>query len=136
VIRNWGRSLGTTFFETVGRAVGQAQEHRPLPVDLLESDDAFLAVFDAPGATASDVQVRFVEGRIEVRVDRFRAFHEGFDMVFPGRGLALDGRIELPEDQSVDPSSADAVLKDVGELHVTVPKVAGADGDESDGDET
>ena len=138
MIRNWGRSLGTTVFETVGRAVGQAQERRPLPVDLLESEDAYLAVFDAPGATASDVQVRFVEGRIEVRVDRFRAFHEGFEMVFPGRGLALDGRVELPEGARVDPSGADAVLKDVGELHVTVPKgaeTAGSDIDEGSDEE-
>jgi len=123
MIRDLGRSIGTAFFETVGRAVGRAQERRPLPVDLLESETTFLAVFDAPGATSSDVQVRFDEGLVEVRVDRFREFHEGFEMVFPGRGLALDGRVRLPEGARVEASEATATLKDNGELHVRIPKV-------------
>jgi HSP20 family molecular chaperone IbpA len=122
VIREWGRSVGTAVFETVGRAVGQAQERRPLPVDLLESDEAFLAVFDAPGATASDVQVQFDDGTLEVRIDRFRGFHEGFEMVFPGRGLSLDGRVDLPDTAKVDADGAVATLKDSGELHVRIPK--------------
>jgi HSP20 family protein len=136
VIREWGRSIGTTVFETVGRAVSQAQERKPLPVDLLESDDAYLAVFDAPGTSASDLQVRFDGGRIEVRIDRFREFHEGFDMVFPGRGLSLDGHVTLPEDAVVDPQGAEATLKDVGELHVRVPKVEAAEDAGDEGLET
>lgn len=122
MIREWGRSVGTAVFETVGRAVGQAQERRPLPVDLLESDDAYLAVFDAPGASASDIQVRFDAGSVEIRVDRFRDFHEGFEMIFPGRGLALDGSVSLPAEASVAVDAATATLKPSGELHVRIPK--------------
>jgi len=125
MIRELGESIGNTVVETVGRAVGRAQENRPLPVDLLESDDAYLAVFDAPGATASDVQVRFEDGQVRVRVDRFRDFHEGFEMRFPGRGLALDGHADLPEDAAVDPSGATATLADNGTLRVRVPKADG-----------
>lgn len=125
MIRELGESIGNTVVETVGRAVGRAQESRPLPVDLLESDDAYLAVFDAPGATASDVQVRFEDGEVQVRVDRFRDFREGFEMRFPGRGLALDGHVELPE-ASMDPGGATAILTDNGTLQVRVPKVDGA----------
>lgn len=123
MIRELGETIGNTVVETVGRAVGRAQESRPLPVDLLESEDAYLAVFDAPGAAASDVQVRFEDGEVQVRVDRFRDFHEGFEMRFPGRGLALDGHAELPEDASVDPGGATATLADNGTLQVRVPKV-------------
>ena len=123
VFRDIGESLGNTVLENVGRAVGRAQERTPLPVDLLESDDAYLAVFDAPGATTTDVQVQYDDGAVEIRVDRFREFFEGFDMRYPGRGLSLDGRVELPADAAVDPGDASATLKDNGTLHVRVPKV-------------
>jgi HSP20 family molecular chaperone IbpA len=125
MIRELGESLGNTVVETVGRAVGRAQESRPLPVDLLESDEAYLAVFDAPGATASDVQVRFEDREVRVRVDRFREFHEGFEMRFPGRGMSLDGRVSLPEDAAVDPAGATATLTDNGTLQVRIPRAAG-----------
>jgi len=122
MMRDLGRSVGDAVFGTVGRAVSRAQERRPLPVDLLESEEAFLAVFDAPGATSSDVQVRFEGRTVRVRVDRFREFHEGYRMLFPGRGLSLDGRVDLPGDAPLLPDEATAVLKDTGELHVRVPK--------------
>jgi len=48
----FARSLGDTILENVGRAAGRVQERTPLPADLLESDDAYLVVFDAPGAEA------------------------------------------------------------------------------------
>lgn len=122
VIRDIGTSLGNTVLENVGRAMGRAQEQTPLPADLLESDDAYLAVFDAPGARGSDVQVQYDDGAVEVRVDRFRGFHEGFEMRYPGRGLALDGRVELPPAASVDAPAASATLRDNGTLEVRVPK--------------
>jgi HSP20 family molecular chaperone IbpA len=56
-IRDIGETLGNTVLENVGRVLGRAQERTPLPVDLLESDEAYLAVFDAPGASGRDVQV-------------------------------------------------------------------------------
>ncbi len=120
--RNLGRSTVTAVAERVGRAASKVQESRPIPSDLLESEDAYLVVFDAAGATGSDVQVRFSEGAVLVRIDRFREFHEGFEMVFPGRGMSLDGRVELPEDAAVDAKSASATLTDSGTLEVRVPK--------------
>ncbi|WP_299263999.1 Hsp20/alpha crystallin family protein [Halorientalis sp.] len=122
MIRELGRSLGNTVMETVGRAASRVQEGRPLPADLLESEDAFLAVFDAPGTASSDIQVRFDDNAVEVRVDRFRDFYDGFEMLVPGRGLALDGRVTLPADAAVDPSGADATLRHNGTLEVRIPK--------------
>jgi HSP20 family molecular chaperone IbpA len=123
IFRDIGESLGNTVLENVGRAMGRAQERTPLPVDLLESDDAYLAVFDAPGAQNTDVQVQYRDGTVEVRIDRFRGFHEGFEMRYPGRGLALDGHVDLPDDAMVDAEAATATLQPNGSLHVRVPKV-------------
>lgn len=123
MIRELGETIGDAVVESVGRAVGRSQEQRPLPADLLESDEAFLAVFDAPGAEPADVQVRFEANTVVTRVDRFRRFHDGFEMRFPGRGLSLDGSISLPQDAVVAPEDATATLKDNGTLHVRIPKV-------------
>lgn len=127
-----GESIGNAIFENLGRAAGRVQENKPLPADLLESEDAYLVVFDAPGAVASDLQVRYAEDRVEVRLDRFREFYDEFEMRYPGRGLALDGVVTLPEDAAVDPDAATATLKHDGTLHVRVPKA----GTEDDADES
>ncbi|WP_331235802.1 Hsp20/alpha crystallin family protein [Natronorarus salvus] len=124
-----GRSLGNAVVEGVGRIAGRVQESKLLGADLLESDEEFLLVFDAPGVRQSDVQVKFVSGEVHVRVDRFREFYEGFEMRFPGRGLTLDGRVELPDGVDVDPDAATARLTDHGTLHVRVPKVDGPSDD-------
>ena len=127
-MRQLTRSLGGAVFENLGRAAGRVQENAPLPADVLESEDAYLVVFDAPGATATDVQVRSVDDRIEVRIDRFRDFYDGFEMVYPGRGLSLDGRAALPDDAVVDADRATATLGDDGTLQVRVPKDWGSAG--------
>ncbi|SFS01995.1 Molecular chaperone IbpA, HSP20 family [Halomicrobium zhouii] len=121
-MRQLTRSIGDTIFENLGRAAGRFQENRPLPADVLESEAAYLVVFDAPGVTATDVQVRYVEDRVEVRIDRFREFHDGFEMVYPGRGLSLAGSATLPEGATVDTDSATATLRDDGTLQVRIPK--------------
>jgi HSP20 family molecular chaperone IbpA len=123
MIRDLGESIGNAIFENIGRAAGRVQENKPLPADLLESDDAYLVVFDAPGTTSSDVQVRYVDDRVEVRIDRFRDFYDGFDMRYPGRGLSLDGSVELPADARIDAEAASATLKSDGTLQVRVPKI-------------
>ena len=141
-----GGSVVRSAMERVGRGVSKVQERKPLSYDLLESEDDYLVVFDAPGAEHSDVQVRFVDGEVQVRVDRFREFHEEFEMRFPGRGLALSGRAQLPGD-AVEAADATATLTDAGTLQVRVPKSgestdvpvaeeADAEHEETDADET
>ncbi|PSQ58592.1 molecular chaperone Hsp20 [Halobacteriales archaeon SW_7_71_33] len=117
-----GASVQRALLERAGRVTARLQERRGLESDLLESDDEYLVVFDAPGAVSTDVQVRYVEGSVRVRMDRFRDYREGFEMRFPGRGLSLDGRVGLPEDAVVDPDAADATLVDNGTLEVVLPK--------------
>jgi HSP20 family molecular chaperone IbpA len=120
--RDIAESATNTVLEQFGRGLSRVQERRPLPHDLLESDDAYLVVFDAPGVSRSDVQVRFLDGAVRVRIDRFRDFHEGFEMRVPGRGLSLDGEVELPGDAAVDPDRATATLGENGTLRVKIPK--------------
>ena len=122
MIREVGESVGRAVLSGIGRASSRVQERRPLPADLLESDDAYLAVFDAPGARAADVDVRFEENTLTVRVDRFRDLHEDYEMRFPGRGLSLSGSVTLPESADVEAGGADATLAQDGTLEVLIPK--------------
>lgn len=121
-LRDIGRSLGGVVLEGVGRAASRVQETTPLRTDLLESEDAYLVVFDTPGAGQSDVQVRYQNGTVLVKVDRFRDHIPGFEMRFPGRGLSFDGRVALPDDAVVDPDHATATLRKNGTLEVHLPK--------------
>lgn len=113
--------VGDRLLRRLGRASAQTQERRDLAVDLLETDEEYLAVFDAPGAEPRDVQVRYADGRVFVRVERVREFQEGFTMRFPGRGLSLEGSVELPPDAVVNAGAAEATLTDAGTLEVRLP---------------
>jgi len=98
------------------------QERRPLSYDLLESDDAYLVVFDAPGVRGEDLDVTFLDRTVEIQIDRFRDFYDGYEMLFPGRGVSLSSSAELPEDANVTPQGANATLTRNGTLRVEIPK--------------
>ena len=127
MIREVGASLGRAVLDGIGRAASRLQERTSLPADLLESDDAYLVVFDAPGAIGDDVSVHLEDDMLSVRIDRFREFHDGCEMRFPGRGLALGGEVALPEGASVDADGAEATLTRAGTLEVLLPKASDAD---------
>ena len=91
-------------------------------VDVLDEPEAFVIHADAPGVEEEDVQVRYVDGDVYLRIERFRPPYEGFDLVVDGRVMSFDGRITLPEGVSVDPEYAEATLNGDGTLHVTIPK--------------
>jgi HSP20 family molecular chaperone IbpA len=122
MIREVGESVGRAVLSGIGRASSRVQERKPLPADLLESDDSYLAVFDAPGARAGDVDVRFESDTLTVRIDRFRDLHEDYEMRFPGRGLSLTGSVTFPESADVEAGAADATLTQNGTLEVLIPK--------------
>ena len=122
MIREVGESVGRVVLSGIGRASSRVQERKPLPTDLLESDDAYLVVFDAPGARAGDVDVRFESDTLTVRIDRFRDLHDDYEMRFPGRGLSLTGSVALPESADVEADAADATLTQNGTLEVLIPK--------------
>jgi len=123
-LKSYGKEAINTVLERVGRGVGQVQERKPLAYDLLETDEEYLVVFDAPGATPDDIQVRVLDNELEVRIDRFREFYEDFEMRFPGRGLSLSGSAALPDDASITAGNVapSATLTRSGTLQVRVPK--------------
>lgn len=128
-IKNLGKSVGNALYRQVGRANGRLQNYRSLPVDILENDTAYRVVFDAPGAEPDDVKVRYLDGSVRVQIDRFRQFHEGYEMRFPGRGMALHGEAELPADAVVDPDAGTARLSETGTLSVDIPKDSSVEDD-------
>ena len=117
-----GRSVVRRALERLGRGWSRMQERRPLSYDLLESDDAYLVVFDAPGVRGEDLNVTFLDHTVEVELDRFRDFYDGYEMLFPGRGVSLSGSAELPRDANVTPQGANATLTRNGTLQVEIPK--------------
>ena len=126
------KSVGNVLYRQVGRANGQVQNHRSLPVDVLEDETAYQVVFDAPGAEPDDVQVRYLGGNVRIKIDRFRQYHEGYEMRFPGRGMELEGEAELPDDAVVDPDSGTATLTETGTLRIDIPKDSSVEGDETE----
>ncbi len=121
-LKNVTDSISNTLYRQVGRASSQVQKNRSLPVDILENETSYLVIFDAPGAEKEDIQVRYLGGTVKVRIDRFRAYHEGFEMRFPGRSMAIDGEADLPDDAVVSPDAATARLTDTGTLNIEIPK--------------
>lgn len=121
-VKQFTQTVADAVLENVGRIAGRVQERRPLDADLLESPDAYHVVFDAPGADTHDIDVRYLNGSVQVTVERFRDYREGYTMRFPGRGLTLRGSVTLPTDAIVDPTDGSAELGDDGTLHVTLPK--------------
>ncbi|MFA9515819.1 Hsp20/alpha crystallin family protein [Halopenitus sp. H-Gu1] len=119
-----GRKAVRSVLERIGRGWGKFQEHRPLDHDLLEGEDAYLVVFDAPGIHGEDVDVRFVDRTIEVALERplDRERRSGFDLVFPGRGRTLTGNVTLPAEARVTPRGANATVTRAGTLEVEIPK--------------
>jgi len=72
---------------------------RELPgADLLESDDAYLLVVDAPGATEETVDASVAGSRLTVEVRRPKELPEGFDYRQEERPVFLDVDLPLPPD--------------------------------------
>lgn len=134
-LRGVRESVGNALYKQLGRASSQIHRTRPLQEDVLETDDSYLVVFDSPGVEPEDVQVRYVDGRVKIRVDRFREFYDGFEMRYPGRSMDRDGEASLPADAVVDPDAATARLTDVGTLEIDIPKHEPAETDETATDE-
>ena len=121
-----GERIANATLNAIGRTTGRKQERRPLPVDVLESDEAYLAVFDAPGADRDDVQVQYEQRTVTVRIDRGREMGDAYEMRFPGRGDSLSGRVQLPDDARVNAEAATATLLPNGTLRIRLPKAAEA----------
>lgn len=122
MLRDFGKQVEEVVLDSIGRTTSRIQEQNPLPVDLLESDNAYLVVFDAPDVTRDEIDVRFSDRTVHVRIDRFRNSYEEFDTRLRGRGMSRSGSVSLPTHASVDLEAATATLTSSGTLQVTLPK--------------
>lgn len=120
--RAYGEAATRAVLKRVGRAASCLQATTPLAADVLESDEEFLVIFDAPGMEARDADVEVDETGVTAHLDRFRDYREGFETLLAGRALSLDGHADLPTDAVVDPADARARLGEDGTLSVFVPK--------------
>lgn len=95
-----------------------------LEADVYEQSASYVVVFDAPGVREVDVQVRYLDGSVLVRLERFREHREEYESVVAGRPLTTDGRVRLPDDAVVAPDLAAATLTRNGTLQVQIPKTS------------
>ena len=117
-----GDAVGYRLYHQVGRARSHLQESRSVTVDVLEGDDSFLVVFNAPDVDPESVEVRFMEDTVYVDLERFREYREGYRMRFPGRGMTLSGKATLPARAVVDPEAAVARVTERGTIAVELPR--------------
>ncbi|MFB6069834.1 MAG: Hsp20/alpha crystallin family protein [Halanaeroarchaeum sp.] len=89
--------------------------------DLLESEDAYVLVFDMPGVTEDALEVTVTGRHMAIEARREKAVPEGFWFRQEDRSLFLDVDLPLPPDAASEETTAR--LAD-GVLEVTVPKTA------------
>lgn len=114
--------MGASVRDTLERIRARQMEPRDLSPDVYETPEAYVVVFDAPGVDHADVQVRYVNGEVMARVERFRDDHDGFELIESERAVSMDGQIALPDDAIVSPEVSEATLRSDGTLQIRLPK--------------
>jgi HSP20 family molecular chaperone IbpA len=101
--------------DSVLRRIGK---RLPTSADMLESDDEFLVLINAPGCDEEDIDLRFVRGSLKVNAERTET-HEGFVPVREERPDRIAETVPVPAEVDVD--GAEATYEN-GVLHIRLPK--------------
>lgn len=111
----------------------RARQNSPTSIspDVFAYPDSYEVVFDAPGVNHDDAQVRYVDGSLLVRIERFRDVYEGFELREPGRMLSFDGSIDLPPDATVTADVGEAMIRANGTLLIRVPRDGHAEAEDT-----
>lgn len=88
-------------------------------VDVLESDDAYLLVFDLPGIAEDTLEVAADQGRLTVEGRRAKDHPTGYRYVREDRSLFVDVTLPLPPDADAEATESDL---ERGVLTLHVPK--------------
>ena len=91
--------------------------------DVLESDEAYLLVFDLPGVTGDGLEVTATGARLSIEARREKDVPEDFWFRKEERTLFLDVDVPVPPDAVG--SQATAGLES-GVLEITIPKASDA----------
>ena len=105
---------------------------KPLTLDgdVYERDAEYIVRFDAPGVAETDVQIRYVDGTVMARMERYRPTRDGYELVAAGRRTGFEARAPLPPEATVEPDDAAATLRANGILEITVPKAPESEADD------
>ena len=90
----------------------------PTSADMLESEEEFLVLINAPGCDEDEIDLRFVKGSLKVNAERSET-HEGYVPVREERPGRISETVPVPDDVDVD--AAEATYEN-GVLHITLPK--------------
>lgn len=124
-------TIGTQLFRASGRVARTVQHVRTLPADVLENESTYLILVDTPGVEPSGLDIRYLDGRLQIAVDRTRHHDGSASGKVLGRAMGLSTDVTLPEDAVIDPESATARLSPVGTVKIELPKEAPSDDTES-----
>lgn len=124
-------TVGTQLFRASGRVARTVQNVRTLPADVLENESTYLVLVDTPGVEPSGLDIRYLDGRLQIAVDRTRHHERNATGTVLGRAMELSTDVSLPEDAVIDPESATARLSAVGTVKIELPKEAAPDETES-----
>jgi HSP20 family molecular chaperone IbpA len=100
----------------------------PTSADMLESEEEFLVLINAPGCDEEGIDLRFVKGSLKVNAERSET-HEGYVPVREERPGRISETVPVPDDVDVD--GAEATYEN-GVLHVTLPKTDAGEEEEED----
>ena len=90
------------------------------PVDIIESEDAFVILADVPGVDPSDIEINMENGVLSIKGERLsNEDRKGYKRVERARG-AFYRRFGLPD--TADPERITARSR-FGVLEVTIPKL-------------
>lgn len=95
----------------------------PTSADMLESDDEFLVLINAPGCDEDEIDLRFVKGNLKVNAERDEVY-EGYVSVREERPARISETVPVPADVDID--GAEATYEN-GVLHVRLPKAEETD---------
>ena len=102
------------------RALRKALRDLPDDVffDLLEGDDAYLVVFDVPGASPATVDVEVRDGALYLETRREERFPDDYEYVEENRNHDRELRIGLPSDVGTEIET----VVERGVVEVRLPK--------------
>ena len=105
---------------------------KPLTLDgdVYERDDEYIVRFDAPGVAETDVQIRYLDGTVMARMERYRPSRDGYELVVAGRRTGFEAQAPLPPEATVEADEAAATLRANGVLEIKVPKAPESEPDE------
>lgn len=110
-------------FERMGRQLesGRIGDLQPVPVDLIDRDDAYELVADLPGYDVADIDLTYADGNVRIEATRETGEESEMEGTYVNRERteSVTRNVHVPEAVVEDEISASY---EDGQLTVTLPK--------------